>query len=194
MGIPDELQNKHSVHTLLASIWARGRHARRIPSTEFADSDTGAATRGTVRACKATATTRIRRNTGTQHGHSGTRAATTQSVCGPTSENARKGFHGGKTGISLSDTNGTNARKITIPLDRPVLDSGSGKRNIFTGYASRRHTTPESKQVSIKALLRTYATKSFPRRTRNGRKIQALTTEAHMYYNVSLKVVPYRYP
>ena len=118
----------------------------------------------------------------------------TQSVCGSTSENARKGFHGGKTGISLSDTNGTNARKITIPLDRPVLDSGSGKRNIYIGYASRRTTTPESKQVPVEAVSRTYATKSIPRRTGGNRKIWALITMAHMYFNVTLKVVPYRYP
>ena len=60
MGVPDELQNKHSVHAIPASIWAGGRHARRVPSNKLADSDTGAATRGTVRARKDATTTRIR--------------------------------------------------------------------------------------------------------------------------------------
>ena len=103
MGVPDELQNKHSVHAIPASIWAGGRHARRVPSNKLADSDKGAATRRTIRAGTTAATVGTRRNTSTQHGHSGVGAATTQSLCGPASENARKGFHGGKTSISLLD-------------------------------------------------------------------------------------------
>ena len=80
-----------------------------------------------------------------------------------------------------------------IPLDKFVLDSGSGKRHIFNRYGSRRRTTPESEQVSIKTLLCTHATKSFPRRTRGGRKFRAITTKANMYYSVTINIVPYRY-
>ena len=105
----------------------------------------------------------------------------------------RKGFYGGKTGISLSDTDGTNARKIAISLGRPVLDSGSGKRDIYARYASRRSTTPKIERASVETVFRTYATKSIPRRTRGGRKIRALNMLAHMYFNVTLTAVPYRY-
>ena len=115
MGVPDELQNEHSVHAVPASIWTGGRNARRVPSNKLADSDKGAATHKAIRAGKTTATTGTRRNTGKQHGHSGAGATMTQSLCGSTSENARKGFCSRKTGISLSDMDGTNAREVTIP-------------------------------------------------------------------------------
>ena len=163
-------------------------HAHRVSGTKFADLDTRPATRGSVRTNTAATTTRIRRKMGTQHGRSRTRAAAMQSVCGLASEHARKGFHGRKTSVSLSDTNGTNAGEIKIPLERPVLDSGSGKWHVSTGYASRRRTTPESEWVSTETVLRTHATKAVPRR-----KIRALTIEAHMYYSVTLNVVPYHY-
>ena len=193
MGVPDELQNEHSVHAVPASIWTGGRNARRVPSNKLADSDKGAATRRAIRAGTTTATTGTRRNTGTQHGHSGAGATTTQSLCGSTSENARKGFCSRETGISLSDTDGTNAREVAIPLDRPVLDSGSGKRDIYARYASWRNSTSKSERVSVETVFRTYATKPIPRRTRGGRKSRALITPAHVYFNVTLTSVPYRY-
>ena len=111
-----------------------------------------------------------------------------QSFCGPALEYAGKGFYGRKSGVGLSDTNGTNAGEIKIPLDRPVLDSGSGKWHVSTGHASRRRTMPESERVSTETVLRTHATKAVPRR-----KIRALTIEAHMYYSVTLNTIPYRY-
>ena len=105
----------------------------------------------------------------------------------------RKGFCGGKTGISLSDTDGTNAREVAIPLDRPVLDSGGGKRNIYARYASWRGSMSKSERVLVETVFQTNATKPIPRRTRGGRKIRALTTTAHMYFNVRLKVVVYKF-
>ena len=121
----------HYGHTALATKQVfnphLSDHAHRVSGTKFADLDTRPATRGSVRTNTAATTTRIRREMSMQHGRIGARTTATQSFCGPTSEYAGKGFYGQKSGVSLSDTNGTNAREVTIPLDRPVLDSGGGE-------------------------------------------------------------------
>ena len=116
----------HYGHTALATKQVfnphLSDHAHRVSGTKFADLDTRPATRGSVRTNTVAPTTGIRRKTSMQHGRTGARTMTAQRFCGPASEYAGKGFYNRKSGVSLSDTNGTNARKITIPLDRSVLD------------------------------------------------------------------------
>ena len=86
-------------------------------------------------------------------------------------------------------TNGTNAAEIKIPLDMLVLDSGSGKRDVSTRHPGRGSTTPKSQWISIETILRAYATKPFPRHSKNGQGVRTLITEAHLYYNVTLNIV-----
>ena len=47
---------------------------------------------------------------------------------------------------------------LRIPLDRPVLDSWSGKQHVSTRHPGRGSATTKGKWVSIKTLPRAYAT------------------------------------
>ena len=49
-----------------------------------------------------------------------------------------KQFAIGKTGIGISNQNGVDAREVTIPMDRAMLDNRHQKWYVSSGYFGRR--------------------------------------------------------
>ena len=193
MGVQNQLQDKHTINTFSASFRIRGRHVGGVSDTQFADPSAGPTIRRLVRANTAATAARTRWDTRPHHGCVGTRATTMQSICGQTSECTRKRFFGWQSGTILPNTYGTNAWKVKIPLDRVILDHRSRKRHISTRYTSWRSITPESEWVSLKAVFRVYATKPVSHRGKDDGGFRALMRGTHLYHNVTLNVVLYRY-
>ena len=62
-------------------------------------------------------------------------------ICGSPSETNKKANCNLKTGIGISNQNGVDAREITIPMDRAILDNRQQEWYVSIGYPSRGEST-----------------------------------------------------
>ena len=127
-------------------------------NTKLADRSSGTHSGGRIRTIALTANPRLRRDTGEQPGRTRIRTITPKGIRGPTPWTQRENIWGREGRIGIPDSHGEDARKIAISMDRAVLDSRSGERNVYARYAGRGDPSAKSKWVPAKSIRGAHTT------------------------------------
>ena len=141
MGISDFIQNIYKVNTFPISFQTRGSNANRISDSDTPSSNNQKTTLAPVRTKSESNIVTTRRGTNTSHGSFGTKAATNKNICGSSPSTNRKEVCNRKTGVGISSQNGANAGKITIPMDKAILDNRHQEWYVPSRYTSRGKST-----------------------------------------------------
>ena len=123
MGISDFVQNIYKINTFPISFRTRGSNANRISNSDTPGSNNRKVGRTPVGTKSESSTVAARRVTSTSYCSLGRKAATDKSIYGSSPTTDRKEVRNRKTGVGISNQNGANAGKMTIPMDGTILDS-----------------------------------------------------------------------
>jgi hypothetical protein len=107
--------------------------------------------------------------TNPEHGGIGTRTMATKGIRRPSPEEERRMFRQREGRIVVPVTIRLDARKVTVMVDRTVLDRERGSRHVPIGQAFRRSTSTVGERISPKTVLRKVAIQPFSPYKRFGR-------------------------